>query len=59
MSKRTFHKLARLIFDAQWAVAGHKYSTRRASDLRSRDARRAAEFVLVKFEVKEKPAVSS
>lgn len=51
MSQREIHKVARLIFEATWAVKGLEYSTRRTSDWRSRDAQRAAEFILLNYEI--------
>jgi hypothetical protein len=46
-------RLARVIFIAQWASSGLEFS-RRKSDWRSLDARKAADAILEGFDVKPK-----
>ena len=59
MARTTKRELAKLIHHATWAVKGIQYSTRRASDWRSRDADRAAEYILMNYDVAKKSSVSN
>lgn len=59
ISTKQKRDLAKLIFHATWAVKGLEYSTRRASDWRSRDADRAAEYILMNYEVTKKTQLSN
>lgn len=56
-SIKQVHEMARLIHHAAWAVKGLKYSTRKGGDWRSRDAQRAAEYILQVYDVKKKAPV--
>jgi len=54
MNRRELHVAARLIFAAQWGPSGFKYSTNRRSDWRSKDARRAVEYLATKYDLVRK-----
>ena len=56
MSRRELHAIARLIFAAQWGPTGLEYSTNRGSDWRSRDARRAVEYLATQYDLIRKSA---
>lgn len=56
MTVRKYHDVARLIHQATWGVTKVLYSTNRGSDWRSKDARRAVEYILTKYDIRKKPS---
>ena len=47
-------EVAKLIYQAIYGVSGYEYSPTRPADWRSKDARRAAEFIVLHYLVEKK-----